>query len=261
MIKLKDLLNELDFGKYPFTDVTSLKNSWTQEHFKQLLDQWKFVEEPNTKDEAKFLKALTRYFKDAKNPISVSDLKQLVSIKSKFPGLLDPASSTIYSKLYRGTSIPIKDVLRYSWSSPSWNLYECSTPITINSKTTRGFTSFSISENTATEFATDNWPTGLDDSEYQDEAGALETINMHLVPAVVSIDISDPNTLFNPEFSELFNIHGNEGEVLYIGNSYKSIKTKIAALDDIFSYVKQWSKGKYDEQWLALADHLKVKLK
>jgi hypothetical protein len=262
MIKLKDILKELDFGKYPFTDVNAvtIKGSY-QDQFKELINRWKYVEEPNTKDEAKFIKSLTRYFKSAKNPISVADLNQLLTLKSKYPNILDPSINADYKTLYRGTSIPIKDVLKYSWTKTSFDLYECNTPITINSKTTRGFTSFSISENTAKQFAEDSWPDGEDDSEYIDTSIAMEAVNTHLVPAVVSISTTDPNTLFNPEFTALFNIHADEGEVLYIGNSYKSTKTKIVGLDSVLNgFVATWTKSKYDTEWMELADHLKIKL-
>ena len=59
MIKLKDLLTELVFGKYPFTDPDAANLDMTkQKALQRLIDKYKYATEPNTKDEQNLLKDL-----------------------------------------------------------------------------------------------------------------------------------------------------------------------------------------------------------
>lgn len=246
MIKLKDLLNELDFGKYPFTDPAAANlDMMKQMSLQRLIDKYNYIQEPNTKDEQNLLKDLSKYFEDESNTIQASELKSLLTVKSKFPGILDPAKYEDSSYIYRGTTIPIKEVLKYEWtkypSQYSGFVYECKSPVAITSKGTRGFSSFSVYEDTAADFA---W-------EQNEEA-----YENNVVPVVTSIYTSNPNALFNPEFSKLFNIHGNEGEVLYIGNSYKSVKTTLMYVADVLENADEV----LSPEWKALAKHLKIEI-
>lgn len=251
MIKLKDILNELDFGKYPFTDLDAVQLGMKEMmSLERLIDKYKYVTEPNTKDEQKLLRDLSKYFEDEENTVQVSGLKALLAVKSKFPGILDPEEDDEYTSLYRGTSIPVKEVLKYEWtkypSRYSGFVYQCKSPITIASKGTRGFSSFSVYEDTGADFA------------WEQNEKAYEN---NFVPVVTSIYSSNPNALFNPKFSKLFNPHGNEGEVLYIGNSYKSVKTTLMYVEDV---LKRIVEKNYDNslstEWKALVKHLKIEI-
>jgi hypothetical protein len=135
--------------------------------------------------------------------------------------------------------------LKYKWikypSRYSGFIYECKSPVVITSKGTRGFSSFSVFEDTAADFA------------WEQNEEAYET---NVVPVVTSIYSSNTNALFNPDFSKLFNIHGNEGEVLYIGNSYKSVKTTLMYVADVLEKADE----SLSPEWQALAKHLKIEL-
>jgi len=253
MIKLKDLLNELDFGKFPFTDPDAANlDMMKQMSLQRLIDKYKYVTEPNTKDEQSLLKDISKYFEDESNTIQASELKALLAIKSKFPGILDPQSNDEYNSIYRGTSIPIKEILKYEWikypSQYSGFVYECKSPVAITSKGTRGFSSFSVFEDTAADFAGSKFAPNWEQNE--------ESYENNVVPVVTSIYSSNPNALFNPDFSKLFNIHGNEGEVLYIGNSYKSVKTTLMYVADVLEKADET----LSTEWIALAKHLKIEL-
>jgi hypothetical protein len=117
----------------------------------------------------------------------------------------------------------------------------------MSAKGDRGFSSFSVFEDTAVDFAYEQY---IDFPAYYREK--------KLVPVVTSVYISEPNAIFNPKFSKIFNPHGNEGEVLLIGTKYKSPKTTLKYLDDLFESVKE--AGEYAPEWIALAKHLKIKL-
>lgn len=246
MIKLKDLLTELEFGKYPFTDPDAANLDMTkQKSLQRLIDKYKYDTEPNTKDEQNLLKDLSKYFEDESNMVQASELKALLAVKSKFPGILDPQSNDEYNSIYRGTTIPIKEVLKYEWikypSQYTGFVYVCKSPVVITSKGNRGFSSFSVFDDTAADFA---W-------EQNEEA-----YENNVIPLVTSIYTSNPNALFNPDFSKLFNIHGNEGEVLYIGNSYKSISTTLMYVEHILENANET----LSPEWEALIKHLKIEI-
>ena len=99
------LLKEFDYESELFADPSALDT--TPYAFKQLISK----EEPNTDDENKFIKALERYTHDESNSLSPSGLKYLLKLKSKFPKILDPrTSSDADGYAYRGTQIDI-DIL------------------------------------------------------------------------------------------------------------------------------------------------------
>lgn len=252
MIKLKDLLKELDLGKFPFSDPAAANiDDVDSKELLRLIARYDYEEEPNTKSENSFLKDLSKYFEEENNPVSLSALKALLSVKSKFPGILNPAENEDISYVYRGTSMPISEVMKYNWDTYS-NSYngiscECKSPVMITAKGTRGFSSFSIFEDTADEFAY---------QQYVDFPAIY--IQKNLVPVVTSVYVSDPKALFNPEFSRIFNVHGNEGEVLLIDTKYKSPKTTIKYLKEVFENIKD--QGTPTSEWIALAKHLKIEI-
>jgi hypothetical protein len=217
----------------------------------RLIDKYKYVTEPNTKDEQRLLRDLSKYFENEENTVQVSGLKALLAVKSKFPGILDPEQADDFSYVYRGTSMPISEVLKYDWNKYSNQFnqteFECKSPIMMTAKGDRGFSSFSVYEETAADFANE---------QYVDFPAHYRQKN--LVPVVTSIYISNPNALFNPAFSKIFNIHGNEGEVLLIDTKYKSPKTKLVFLDDVFENVQD--QGKLTPEWAALVKHLKIEI-
>jgi len=252
MIKLKDLLNELDFGKFPFTDPDAVQLGMMEKmSLERLIDKYKYVTEPNTKDEQRLLRDLSSYFENEENTVQISGLKALLAVKSKFPGILDPAEDESNSYVYRGTSMSISDILKYDWetfqNSYNGTTCECKGPVMMSAKGDRGFSSFSVFEDTAVDFAYEQY---IDFPAYYRQK--------KLVPVVTSVYISEPNAIFNPKFSKIFNPHGNEGEVLLIGTKYKSPKTTLKYLDDLFESVKE--AGEYGPEWIALAKHLKIKL-
>ena len=252
MIKLKDLLNELDFGKFPFTDPDAVQLGMMEKmSLERLIDKYKYVAEPNTKDEQRLLRDLSKYFENEENTVEVSGLKALLAVKSKFPGILDPAEAGDANYVYRGTSISISEVMKYDWEtfSNSYNgtTCECKSPVMMSPKGDRGFSSFSVFEDTAVDFAYEQY---IDfPAHYRQQK---------LIPVVTSVYVSDPKALFNPKFSKIFNIHGNEGEVLLIDTKYKSPKTTLKFLDDLFDNLKD--AGDLSPEWIALAKHLKIEL-
>ena len=118
MIKLKDILFEIEIGKDFLTDPNSqmLRLPRTREAYKKFLDSIGREIEPNTEDEDKLLKAISAFINGGGDR-SMSWISwhtnDLMALKSKYPKMLDPTSDTgkYGNKLYRAMNVKA-DVIR-----------------------------------------------------------------------------------------------------------------------------------------------------
>jgi len=125
MIKLKDILKELDVGDELFADDNEMfKDPYDDlfgKGFRDKLSRFLRInnidKEINTEDETKILFAISRFVDNSttsnKNNL-MKHFNTLLSLKSKYPEVLDPKSSSSYSdntQIYRGMRLPITDVL------------------------------------------------------------------------------------------------------------------------------------------------------
>jgi hypothetical protein len=124
MIKLKDILKELEVGDELFTDVPGIgdigvRNDGTAgyraKHFatrlKNLIQKYNLSGEENTDEEEMMLRAIERYIHSPQYKKDlVKYLPFLLKMKSKFPYILDPFEGAKFQFLYRGMS-PDRDMV------------------------------------------------------------------------------------------------------------------------------------------------------
>lgn len=111
MIKLKDILFEIEIGKDFLTDPDStILGPKAKEAYKKFLQAIGREVEPNTEDENKILKAISQFINgggDQSQSWISYHTQDLKALKSKYPKILDPMSdaSTYGSKLYRTMNV------------------------------------------------------------------------------------------------------------------------------------------------------------
>jgi hypothetical protein len=129
MIKLKDILKELEVGDELFTDLFvedyNYRVNLYSKELPSLLSKWGLKGEENTKEEDKLLDNIAKYIEiaNSKNKGNLSPyLNELLSLKSKFPYILDPFySKKNIKEIYRGMSLKTNKVapLFEKWWSKS----------------------------------------------------------------------------------------------------------------------------------------------
>ena len=229
MIRLKDLLNELEVGDVLLGEPIGKKRQLPKP------SAWKELGipyEPNTIDEKQLIDLLRDWItKETKNPKLVEFLKQLLPLKSKFPKILDPTEGRELStgtSFYRGTLIPLKDVLKLSsWEftteSSTNDAIQSKDPYTWTPTSQKGFTSLTPSIQVAGRFVvkyiSDNNITFSDMlSHIEDGSG--------MVPVIIEINKTHPNIIMNPDVMNLIGPELNESEVFMI-NDHVKVKSVI----------------------------------
>ena len=210
MIRLIDLLKEFEYGSQLFADPKD-ENLVNVEFLDDLISK----PEPNTEDEKKLLKTLSDYFSQGvvKN-IDLNVLKKLLQLKPKFPKILDPKKSRNAGYAYRGTTIGIDTLLKAIDSGKlqqqSRYIFVIDDPkITIQSKGSTGYLSFSVEMVDAEIFAVRNAHV----ARYKD------VLYQKLFPITAEISSKNPNLLFNPEFVRVLSGYDEE-ETLLIDTKY-----------------------------------------
>jgi len=224
MIRLKDLLNELEVGDVllgePIGKKLQLPNA----------SAWKELGipyEPNTIDEKQLIDLLRNWIvKEIKNPKLVEFLKQLLPLKSKFPKILDPAEGReLYTgtSFYRGTLIPMKDVLKLSsWEFTTENstndAIQSKDPYTWTPASQKGFTSVTPSIQVAGRF-TIQYMTA-NNITFSDMLSHIED-GSGMIPVIIEINDTHPNIIMNPKVMNLIGTDLYEDEVFMIVDHVK----------------------------------------
>ena len=216
MIKLKDLLKEFEFGEKLFADpddpAISRGNSTEWSAFMRKVYSNNY--ESNTDDETYLLKAIKTYLNDSnKKDITPDMLRELLSIRNKFPNILMPPS--YITTLYRGMTMDIKSLIKIVQDTAEIvkeghndnRLVLKGVSRTITSRSLN-FTSMSTDRRIAERF-----PSGNVDSIFAS--------GRYPVLAVVDIQDVEDRVLMNPEFLDAI-IGFRESECWIVGsdNSY-----------------------------------------
>jgi hypothetical protein len=240
MIRLKNILEELEIGKVLFGDPNKVYR----------LDRWQKLgieREPNTEDEDRIIRLLQRWIIQphlGKNDTELGEkLKQLLPLKKKFSRVLDPISGRdLYegTSLYRGTVIPLKDLMNMTgtWSVNNGvgfigGALTNSAPYTWSAIGSgyKGFTSFtpddSIAETFAQSYGAENgiMQTKRDYDRFVEKMVAGEYMGM--VPVVLQIPDTYPTALINPHLSVSLTDIFTEYEVFVLGESIKVPKVNL----------------------------------
>jgi hypothetical protein len=239
MIKLTDILEELEIGKVLFGDPDWMNRP----------NRWKDLNisyEPNTDDEKHLIQLLKRWIMEphkAKDPELGQKLKELLPLKSKFPRVLDPSKGRkIYdgTTLYRGTLLPLKDIMNMGgvWE---YNKTAALTNYGISNKSSymwsavgsgeKGFTSFTPADGVAENFAaTIAGEYGVMQRNRDYDRFVEKIVNgeyVGMIPVVLEIPDTYPTALFNPQLTILLSDFLSEYEVLVVGDSVKISKVNI----------------------------------
>ena len=212
MIKLKDILKEFEFGEKLFADpddpAISGGNSTEWSAFMRKVYSNNY--ESNTDDETYLLNAIKTYLNDSnKKDITPDMLKELLSIRNKFPNILMPPS--YITTLYRGMTMDINsltkivqdtaDIAKEGYNDNQLVLKDVSRTITSRSK---DFISMSTDRRIAESFPVGNINSTFADGRY---------------PVLAVVDIQDvkDKVLMNPEFLDAI-IGFRESECWIVGN-------------------------------------------
>lgn len=209
---IKPSLEEFDYGKNLFADPTTKYQDGSEVDFKLKDFISGDTEIPNTEEEELILNAIVQMnggaYENAK-PIA-SYAKDLFTLKSKFPLILDPRKSKFAGDLfYRGASlskdifskyidrmIPSPDI-KGEYVVNNANLLITPESMIIGD---RGIHSFTPSFEIAYNFR----PYSRD-------------INSNKIPVIIGVDSNNPNFIFNPDFLDSI-VPFPESEFFFIGD-------------------------------------------
>jgi hypothetical protein len=223
MIRLRDILKEnlnkgssFDYGEFLFGDLNT--DEANSANLKKFLKKWYTKDEINTKDEETFLRDLRIYTTDNKTGNLLKFFKILAPLKSKFPGILNPVKTKNKKTnlVYRGTLISVNSISKYDAKiTKEYMEYNNLVVLKFNKK----FMSFSVSLDVAYEFATNHGTYG---------ERIVELLDKGLIPAIISVPITDENLLFNPDFVSIFSGYDNiEEETFYLNDIVSTSKILI----------------------------------
>ena len=236
MIKLIDIIQELNIGKRLFADPTpSFSRVGTHHRLTDLLKALNIPYEYNTDDENAVLKSIEDYLRKPQNATNLkSNLLKLLPLKSQYPQLLDPAQDP-YMKVdfvYRGATIDTKKLVNLVNKNGSKKGSDYEDFITVRAdgmkvttNTTRGFLSFTANKVVAETFATDT----------RKQLLSLERLAQRY-PAVLKCDINDMSDklILAPSFADALVF--SEQETICIGNTfpcYEVLVVSPSALDNL----------------------------
>lgn len=223
MIKLKNILREFKIGNVLLGEPDG--TNWHPD-----ISRWKELGipyEPNTIDEKQLVQLIRDWILKMRSDPDLGELlKELLPLKSKFPIILDPTKGrSVYegTSLYRGTLVPLKDVLGLSgWAINDsldfpYGAIETKAPYVWNAVSRKGFTSLTPSIDVADGFAADYM--GDSGMRFIDIVRRLQD-GSGMIPVVIRIEDTHKDVIMNPK---VMNIIGGLGEyeVLLVGSQVK----------------------------------------
>lgn len=217
MIKLKDILKELEYGEKLFADPAYTTSSGRYINLvKQMYDG---ETEPDTEEEnSLFLKLKDYVRQNIWYNDTTEELDDLLKLKAKFPRMLDPASEVEGNMVYRGTNLPPKKIMELiegkkgEWGNQDDKIFYI--PHTLYSRNKSGYISYTTKSKVAIQFAFSNFT------------------NDKFWPIVIGVpynEIAD-RALINPEFAIDLGGYG-EDEFLVKGNDIPMEELRVYEYD------------------------------
>jgi hypothetical protein len=217
MIKLKDILKELEYGEKLFADPSYGTSSGRYQNLiKQMYDG---ETEPDTDEENSLFLKLKDYIKQNKwYNDTTKELDDLLKLKAKFPRMLDPASEVEGNMVYRGTNLPPKKIMELiegkkgEWGDRDDKIFNISSILYSRNKS--GYISYTTKSYVAVQFAFSNF---IDDKSW---------------PVVVGVpynEIAD-RALLHPDFAIDLGGYG-EDEFLVKGNDMPMEELRVYEYD------------------------------
>jgi hypothetical protein len=293
MIKLKSILREFDFGNALFArGVVSVGGQYSSdvpysdmthaEKYPAFLSKLKSAygkdfNEPNTDPEKAFLKWLFKFLDQgggmlSDTEVNSSRVKELLSLKSRFPLILDPTEmDSPPTHVWRGGSLPNKKVAELmrqtnnfglgisnanGWenkdnygsiedpqgqfglrNTPKVATYNKPIEIPSRALSSKGAASFSAKEKTGEQFFALRVGKGIERQNRVNRAtGQRKPVLEGETGVLLRVPIDSENLIFNPDFLNLFTKHENEFETWYVGDIIKcdGIKIDTTFLKDMY---------------------------
>jgi len=240
MIKLKSLLEEIDFGTLLWADPTTAESS--SRYLRFLTKVYGRARENDTREEAELWRAIRGYLASLrKRGIDDEALNQLLTMKTKFPAQLDPQLKPD-DRLYRGQTLSIAELAdwieteRYTLTPEGRNWWKLSVNRLSVTSRSEIFISMTKSLATASEFARTPKPSGR-------------------YPVIVSCRYKDVESqaLMNSEYLELLGDF-TEQEVWIVGNTMSASELYIISpWTDSIIHQASWSTSRSDRARIARA--------
>jgi hypothetical protein len=224
MIRLKDILKELDYGEKLFADPSYGTSSGRyQDLIKQMYDG---ETEPDTEEEKMLFLKLKDYVKSGKwYKDTTKDIDDLFKLKAKFPRMLDPEEYVLGIMVYRGMKLPPKKIMelirgkRGEYGDYGEKIFDVST--TLYSRNKSGYLSYTTSSNIARGFA-----------EIGFNSERLDSKGWPVVVGVPYYEIAD-RAILNPKFAVDLGGYG-EREFLVKGNDIPVEELRVYEYDEYF---------------------------
>jgi hypothetical protein len=221
----ESFLNELNYGNKLWAD--SSYTSFSKDYANLLKRMYNSEFEKDTKEERKIWSDLKDYIKLGKGKLSVSELKELLPLKPKFPEMLDPLYHGQIDRVWRGTSIDMSELIniakkgRFMGINDRTKSYDFDINYVNTSRTDKGFLSFSKDEMSSRNFAFYNLHNSVNQGRYPVILGCLYR------------DVED-KMLFNSQFIDILGGAGEE-EVIYTDRTFKATELKIIKPESAFN--------------------------
>jgi len=227
-MRLLHLLHEFEYGENLFADPSHYSNVQTTSDL-NIIGYRNYADiETDTEDETRALELLDVFYSGDFVNLDETALYKLIAplkkLKSKFPKILDPRTSPgIGQMVYRGATISLDLVKDMPYTVAGSNIIlEVPKNFKVRPQSGRPIHSFSIKRYMAVNYALNQT--------------LMSVENPSRVPAIICVDVNDPNLLFSTRFSELHSIYREEEEVFYANYdiTVNELILKSAIIEDIY---------------------------
>jgi hypothetical protein len=221
MIKLKDILKELEYGEKLFADPSYGTSSGRyQDLIKQMYDGE--TESDTEEEQMLFLKLKDYVRQNIWYNDTTKELDDLLKLKAKFPRMLDPASEVEGNMVYRGTNLPPKKIMELIEGKRGYDSQYLDTKNgkifnisgILYSRNKSGYISYTTKPKVAIQFAFSNF---IDDKSW---------------PVVVGVSYNEiaDRALLHPDFAIDLGGYG-ENEFLVKGNDIPMEELRVYEYD------------------------------
>jgi len=231
MIKLRNILQEFDYGKRLFADPENYDNVLDADELGPIGYDNIWDIETDTEDEIRAMDLLSTFYQGDFVGLDESELKILIKslkrLKAKFPKILDPKTSPEIEKyVYRGATISIDAIKDMPFKLVSNDIiFTVPAKFEVHPRSGRPMHSFSVEKYMAESY--------VHGKVYD------SILDPGRIPIVIHVNVNDPNLLFSTNFSSLHSTFDDEKEVFYANKTITVSKLSIkhSLVQDIYKNI------------------------
>ena len=233
MIKLRNILQEFDYGRRLFADPDNYDNVRDADELGPVGYGNIWDIETDTEDETHAMELLSTFYQgdfvgldERKLKILIKSLKRL---KTKFPKILDPRTSAEVEKyVYRGATISMDAIKDMSFKLISNDIvFMVPDGFKVHPRSGRPIHSFSVEKYMAEQY--------VHGKVYD------SILDPGRIPIVIHVDANNPNLLFSTNFSSLHSTYGDEKEVFYAADNI--IVSRLSVKQDVIRQIYENDKA------------------